>query len=193
VGNEDNDRSSLFDETLRRWERGDRQAFLDAVRPWQDAAHRIACRIVGNLHDAEEVWQSLMLRLLRNEVALPPAAKFGAWLRRCAVNESIRFLRHRGASLRVRQEFAGVPRLEPLEPAEAFLDGEQHSDIQQAVARLSEEQRALLSLRFDEGLTVREIADVLERPRSTVHFQLEQAVQLLRDQLGVEQRRVHDE
>jgi RNA polymerase sigma-70 factor, ECF subfamily len=193
VDNENNDRASLSDETLSRWASGDRQAFLDAVRPWQDAAHRIAGRIVGNLHDAEEVWQSLMLRLLRNEVALPPAAKFGAWLRRCAVNESIGFLRHRRASLRARQEFAGVPRLEPPEPAEEFLDGEQHSDIQQALARLSDEQRALLSLRFDEGLTVREIADVLEQPRSTVHFQLEQAVQLLRDQLGVGHRKVHHE
>jgi RNA polymerase sigma-70 factor (ECF subfamily) len=180
----------LSDETLRRWKRGDRQAFVDAIRPWQDAAHRIACRIVGNLHDAEEIWQSLMLHLLRNEVALPSADKLGAWLRRCAVNESIRFLRSRRAARRVQQGSAGIARSETLEAVDAFLESEQRSELQLALAGLSDEQRALLSLRFDEGLTVREIADVLERPSSTVHFHLEQAIKSLRNRLGAEQRKV---
>ncbi len=52
---------------------------------------------------------------------------------------------------------------------------------------------ALLSLRFDEGLTVREIADVLERPRSTVHFQLEQAVKSLRSKLVPSNERARHE
>jgi len=193
VENNDNARPSLSDETLNRWARGDRQAFLDAVRPWQDAVHRIACRIAGNRHDAEEVWQSLMLRLLRNELALPPAAKFAAWLRRCAVNESIGFVRRRRASLRARRELAGRPRSETTDPAAQFFEAERQSDIDRALGQLSAEQRALLSLRFDEGLTVREMADVLEQPRSTVSFQLEQAIQSLRERLDVEPREVRHE
>jgi RNA polymerase sigma-70 factor (ECF subfamily) len=181
---------TLSEQTLSRWAQGDRQAFLEAVGPWQDAVHRIACRVVGNRHDAEEVWQSLMLKLLNREGALPRAAKFAAWLRRCAVNESIAFLRQGHAALRARLDSAKTRRREPGEPADAFQEDETRSKLQQALARLSDEQRALLSLRFDEGLTVREIADVLERPRSTVHFQLEQAVQMLRNFLGVEQRKV---
>jgi RNA polymerase sigma-70 factor, ECF subfamily len=189
VNNESNGKQTVTEEMLRRWERGDRQAFLAAVRPWQDTAHRIACRIVGNLHDAEEVWQSLMLRLLRNGVALPPAEKFGAWLRRCAVNESIHFLRNRRAARRVRHESAGIARAETLDAAHDFLESERLSELQIALGGLTDDERALLSLRFDEGLTVREIADVLERPPSTVHFQLEQAVKLLRSQLGAQQRK----
>jgi RNA polymerase sigma factor (sigma-70 family) len=107
------------------------------------------------------------------------------------VNESIRFLRQRRTSLRARQDLAAARGRPPAEPAAGQEDADEHSDIRLALACLTDEERALLSLRFDEGLTVREIADVLERPRSTVHFQLEQAVQLLRDQLGVKQRKVH--
>jgi hypothetical protein len=85
----------ITDSTLAKWKAGDRRAFLAAVGPWLDRVYRIVDRIVGTSHDAEEVFQTLMLRLLRSDVAQPPATGFPGWIRRCAVNEAITFLRRR--------------------------------------------------------------------------------------------------
>ncbi|MCA9202873.1 MAG: sigma-70 family RNA polymerase sigma factor, partial [Planctomycetales bacterium] len=53
-----------------------------------------------------------------------------------------------------------------------------------ALAELSPDARAILSLRFDEDLTFREIAVLLDRPPSTVKSQLAKAIAQLRDLLG---------
>ena len=45
-------------------------------------------------------------------------------------------------------------------------------------------ERALLTLRFDEGLTIREIADVLETPHTTIQSRLQSTVRTLRARLG---------
>jgi RNA polymerase sigma factor (sigma-70 family) len=52
--------------------------------------------------------------------------------------------------------------------------------LHEALAALEPDQQALLSLRFDEGLTSREIADAVERPLSTVKSQIGNAVERLR-------------
>src|SRR5437867_1999389 len=93
----DNDGHSLIAvEVLVQWEAGDPSGFVAALRPWQDSIFRIVCRILGNSHDAEDVCQTLMLRWLRTPGKLPQPAQFAAWLRRCAVNEAISYLRRKG-------------------------------------------------------------------------------------------------
>jgi RNA polymerase sigma-70 factor, ECF subfamily len=179
------DPPSITDATLAEWRAGDRAAFLAAVGPWQDRIYRIVYRIVGTSHDVDEVWQTLMLRLLNGTAALPSAADFPAWLRRCAVNQAISFLRQQPAARSIpnedpRQIVSSVP-----EPVETLVDAELRKQLADELARLLPEQRAILSLRFDECLTVREIAVVLERPPSTIHAQLKQTIERLQKRFGV--------
>jgi RNA polymerase sigma-70 factor, ECF subfamily len=173
---------SISDATLAKWEAGDRSAFLAAVGPWQDRVYRIAYRIVGTSHDAEEIWQTLMLRLLRNDVALPSACDFPAWIRRCTVNEAISFLRRQGRRIGRSGQNKDVDEISSSvpEPIDAVADAELCDRLADELSRLSPQQRALLALRYDECLTVREIAAVLERPHSTIHAQLEQSLENLR-------------
>jgi RNA polymerase sigma-70 factor (ECF subfamily) len=173
---------SIPSDVLTQWEGGDPSGFVAALCPWQDSIFRIVCRILGNSHDAEDVCQTLMLRWLRTPGKLPQPARFVAWLRRCAVNEAIDFLRRQGrANGRLNEDVAAEFR----EPVEELADAELRIKVTAALEQLSAEQRALVTLRFDEGLTVREIAEVVERPSATVHFQLGQAIALLRDRLGI--------
>jgi RNA polymerase sigma-70 factor, ECF subfamily len=173
---------SISIEVLARWESGDPSGFVAALRPWQDSIFRIVCRILGNSHDAEDVCQMLMLRWLRTPGKLPQPARFAAWLRRCAVNEAISFLRRKRPTTGPLND--DLP-AEFREPVAELADAELRVQITGALDDLSPEQRALLTLRFDEGLTVREIADVVERPSATVHFHLNQTIALLRERLGI--------
>lgn len=164
------------------WTARDTVSFLAAIRPWQASVCRILSRVLGDRHDAEDVWQSLVLRWWQSPGNLPAPDKFPAWLRRCAVNEAIRVLRrqkklnHHGID--------NVPARQ-VGPWEALTTDELRTDMRRAMLSLDPEDRALLALRFDEGLTIREIAEVLERPPATVYVQLERVVDRLRKLLGI--------
>jgi RNA polymerase sigma-70 factor, ECF subfamily len=185
------DSAPVTDALLAKWKAGDRDAFLVAVGPWQDRIFRIVYRIVGTSHDAEEVWQTLMLRLLRCELPLPEATAFPAWLRRCAVNAAISFLRNRKRVIEQPGQSDAIGETPSAEPAppEALAEAELRERLHDELSRMSPEQRAMLALRYDECLTVREIAAVLEIPHSTIQFQLGKAIECLRRRFAVMERK----
>ena len=109
----------------------------------------------------------------------------GAWLTRCTVNEGITRVRQRERESRTRAELVRLARTaREATPLERLQDDESREQLSVALAKLSPDERALVSLRFDEGLTFRDIAEVLERSASTVKSQLSQAIARLRELLG---------
>jgi RNA polymerase sigma-70 factor, ECF subfamily len=165
---------------VRQFCLGDRSAFAALVQIWEHRLLTIAYRVVGNVHDAEEVRQIVLLKLAQSLPKLDDPARFAGWLRRCAVNEAVTWLRRRDCETKRRETFddAGADGLPT--PPERALAAEQSQRLQQALGRLDPDSRAVLSLRFDEGLTIRQIAEVLERPPMTVHSQITRAVDQLR-------------
>ena len=163
-------------------EASERSALVAALWPWQESVFRILYRVLGSTHDAEDVWQTLMVRLLRTPSSLPASTQLAAWLRRCAVNEAISFLRRKESKSRPLTDDLAA---EAPAAIEKLADGELSSLVLAALTECSASQRALLALRFDEGLTIREIAAVVEQPCSTVHFQLNQAIEKLRRRLNL--------
>ena len=149
----------------------------------------IAYRVVGNVHDAEEVRQIVLLKLAQSSPKLDNPVRFAGWLRRCVVNEAVTWLRRRNSEAKRRETFddAGADVLPT--PPERALAAERSQRLQEALSQLDPDSRAVLSLRFDEGLTIRQIAEVLGKPPMTVHSQIARAVGQLRQQLGAN----HDE
>jgi RNA polymerase sigma-70 factor (ECF subfamily) len=163
---------------------GDRSAFADLVRIWEHRLLTIAYRVVGNVHDAEEVRQAVLLKMAQSLPKLDEPARFPGWLRRCVVNEAVTWLRRRGTETKHRAVFdAAGPDTGPTPPEQAVA-AERSQRLHQAIARLAPDARAMLSLRFDEGMTIRQIAETLERPPMTVHGQIAKAVGQLRERLG---------
>lgn len=158
---------------------GDRSAFTALVQIWEHRLLTVAYRVVGNLHDAEEIRQIVLMKLARSSDRLDDPARFAGWLRRCVVNESISWVRRRGVEARRRKSLdEALERLSPS-PSEQAMAAERSQKLRQAMDQLDPDTRALLSLRFDECLTIRQIAEELERPPMTVHSQIARAVDLL--------------
>jgi RNA polymerase sigma-70 factor, ECF subfamily len=174
---------------VHRYCRGDRSAFAALVQIWEHRLLTIAYRVVGNVHDAEEVRQTVLLKLAQSLPKLDDSARFAGWLRRCVVNEAVTWLRRRNSETKRRNTFdaddADDADTSPTPPEQA-LAAERSQRLQQALGQLDPDLRAVLSLRFDEGLTIRHIAEVLEKPPMTVHSQITRAVGQLRQRLGVE-------
>jgi len=69
---------------------------------------------------------------------------------------------------------------ESLDPAEAVEHAEMVSHVLYAMHHLDSPGYEIVNLHFIEGLTIRQIADELKLPRSTVHRQMESALKELR-------------
>ena len=164
-----------------RFRDGDHSAFVALVRKWQGPLLRIAFRIVGQLGEAEDVRQTVLLRMLEAPERLPQPDRFAAWIRRCTVNESLLLLRrHRrdqNATKRLVRRQSGCVAIEPID---AIAASDESQWLRQSLAQLEPDQRALLALRFDDGLTFRDISIVMERPTSTVKSQVAKAIEQLR-------------
>lgn len=160
---------------------GDPEAFAQLVRHYQKMVYNLALGKTGSHHDAEEVTQTAFLKAWQSIRSFQGKAAFSSWLYRLTVNAAIDLLRQRRAPALSLDD----PDLPPLAdedpgPEEASLAAERRRLLWQAIDRLPEAQRAPLVLREMEGLSYREIAQVLDLEEGTVKSRLARARLLLR-------------
>jgi len=172
----------LNDQCVEALRRGDKVVFARVVRAWESSMLQTAARILGSVTEAEEVRQIVLMRMVESPTKIPTADRFAPWIRRCVINESLRRVRRqkverdyqRNATLSV------TGKAESKDPATIAIQRDQITRLHQVMAILTPHQRALVSLRYDDGLTIREIAKVVQSAKTTVHKQLTEAIQLLR-------------
>lgn len=115
---------------------------------------RAAWRVTGNATDAEDVLQTVFLRLLRRDESQPPPENIAAYLHRAAVNAALDIVR-------ARKEHAPLPAGMAREPSADQGADDLHEVLRQAVASLASPAAEILALRFFEGRSNREIARML--------------------------------
>jgi len=152
---------------------------------------RAAHRITGNVPDAEDVLQTVFLRLSRREAEARAVANLASYLYRAAVNAALDLLRARHESTRVAlddplaQALPGDRRARPDDIHEA---AEIRRRLRQALARLNPRAAEVFALRYLEGLDNREIAGLLGTSRVTVAVTLHRARCRLQADLGTTRR-----
>jgi len=146
-----------------------------------------AYRITGSASDAEDVLQTVFLRLLRREEAggTGLSGTPGSYLHLAAVNGALDVVRARGTSKAAPLdegglELAEVPRRGPEGRRE---DGEIREALRSALSRLSPRAAEMFVLRYLEGFTNLEIARMLGRPQAVVAVTLHRARRRLREEL----------
>jgi RNA polymerase sigma-70 factor (ECF subfamily) len=149
------------------------------------AIFRIAYRITGSRSDAEDVLQTIFLRLTPNRRDLSPNPE--GYLRRAAVNASLDLLRSRtranSVSLDV-VDFDQSPKLSVASPEDDLADAELRELIRQAVAKLEGRAATAFVLRYFEGYDNNRIAQVLGTSQMVVAVTLHRARTRLRKEIG---------
>ena len=136
---------------------------------------RTAYRITGNAADAEDVLQTIFLRLARKQ-GTETVDNHESYLRRAAVNASLDLMRSRRPDQSL--ELVDVPSAKNDPDA-----GELKSALRRALARLSPMSAEIFALRFFEGLSNQEIARALGISRVLVAVMVHRARQQLRRDL----------
>lgn len=139
---------------------------------------RTAHRITGNAADAEDVLQTVFLRLLRREAGANALEKEESYLRRAAINAALDILRTQRAA----------PSATLVDLPSPSSSGSNALELRQALSRalahLKPRSAEVFTLRFLEGMSNAQIADLLGISRVLVAVIAHRARQQLRKELG---------
>jgi len=167
---------------LARARQGDLAAFEEVVRRYQRRVYGVALRIVRAHDVADDVAQEAFVRAWRSLDRFELGRPFGPWVCRIAANLAVNHVR----SPRAREE--GLPEGETPSadsgPLGAVLDAEAKRVLDEAVAELSREQRAVFVLRTVEEMSYAEIAVALGISPGTVMSRLFRARERLAKSLA---------
>ncbi len=166
------------DELVERCKDGDALGYEALYRQYARAMYNTSLRIVNNTADAEDVLQEAFLDAFRSLQDFNYRSTFGAWLKKIVINKSINVLRKRKMDLvDIEQSNAFVV------PEEASVDENEIQykvkEIKNAITRLPDGYRAVLSLYLLEGYDQEEIASILGITHTTVRTQYIRAKQKL--------------
>lgn len=166
---------------IARAKAGDPAAFQQLVEAYQTNVYRLALRMCGNDHDAQEVAQEAFLAAWKGLPSFRGESKFSSWLYQLTTHAAIDFLRrekrHRGA----------VPLDEQLDlaaegtPQQAAEEAELQQILQQALNTLTPEHREIFLLRQMRQLSYEEIGKLLDLEAGTVKSRLSRAKKQLRN------------
>lgn len=161
----------------------DRTAFGELYERYVDAIHSFAYHQTGSIQQAEEVTAETFERALRH---LPGyrwrGVPYGALLYRIAASVISR-QRRRAPWLELPEV---LPSLESG-PEQAWLEADRDGRLRVELARLPDDQRTVLLLRFESGMRNQEIARVIGRSEGAVKALTFRAMTALRDRLQPEE------
>jgi RNA polymerase sigma factor (sigma-70 family) len=131
--------------------------------------YRTAYSLLGNQADAEDVPQTIFVRLLRNGVPGEMMKSPKAYLYRSAVNESLNVIRSRKRR-RIAGSTEGLDRA--VEVFDSAAEEESHRRLTQAIAELSPDAAHVLVLRYVHECSDAEIAKLMGTSRGTIAMKL---------------------
>jgi RNA polymerase sigma-70 factor (ECF subfamily) len=164
---------------VRRYLEGHRDAASGLVDRYQQRLFNVALRMLNDVHDAEDVTQTVFLNAFFKLRTYDPKYRFFSWIYRMTVNESLNVLKRRKPTVTVENELdLRAPGSAPDRSVEA------EDRVGKALMRLKPDDRAVVVLKHFVSFSYQEIADVLEIPVQTVKSRLYTARERLRLALG---------
>jgi RNA polymerase sigma-70 factor (ECF subfamily) len=141
---------------------------------------RTAYRITGNAADAEDVLQTVFLRILRQPAGTAPIEQEESYLRRAAVNASLDVIRQKQSARSVPINEAALP---AAEPAHAPETSRLKDCLRRALRTLTERAAEIFALRYFEDLSNQQIASALDISQVLVAVSLHRSRRQLQKEL----------
>jgi RNA polymerase sigma-70 factor, ECF subfamily len=154
---------------------GSQSAFEQILRRYQRPILSLLVRLTGDPALAEDLAQETFVKAFRNLAAFDPKRRLSSWLFRIAHNTGIDALRRpRPATVDID---AGDPVVEPAAPAAADPVERRALGraLQTALSRLRPDQRTVVVLRYENGLSFEEISQILGIPEATARSHVHRA------------------
>ena len=153
---------------VNRTLRGERNAFGELVDRYQKVVFNLAYRVTGNEQDAEDVAQTVFLKVYENLATYNPKYQFFSWMYRIAINEAVNNKKKVRHSVELSEDLA-VPERTPHDDVVA-MDVENQIGV--AIMSLTPENRAILLLRHYQEFSYKDIAYIMDLSEQKVKSRL---------------------
>jgi RNA polymerase sigma factor (sigma-70 family) len=162
---------------------GDEAAFGELYLRYKSRMYYYFYRMLGNsAEQANDFLQELFMKLIEKPESYNPNYSFSTWLYSIANNMCKNEYRRRSIRMEYQSTEALEPKLDFLN--ESSIEPEQAIEkIFQTLEQLGEEHQSAFLLRYREGFSIREVAEILELPEGTVKSRLFYAKKLLAEKL----------
>ena len=178
-------------ELIARAQKGDRRAFEILIERYHKRVYSVALGMVSDPESALDVSQEAFVKAYQSIGGFKGKSNFYTWIYRIAVNCSIDYLRREKKEralgyddeIRIEDEAQEGMSQELPSPDSTIRRSELKDAILKAIETLPEEQRAAILLREIQGLSYKEIAEVLQCSKGTVMSRLHYARQKLQKKL----------
>jgi RNA polymerase sigma-70 factor (ECF subfamily) len=183
-------------ELIREAQRGNRAAFEELVRQYDQAVLRLALRLTGSEHEAKDIYQEAFFKAYRNLAGFRFECSFYTWIYRIVTNLCVDHLRRKQAR---KEESATASDAEGRElnrlaqvaderpgasPERNLMGRELGARIALALEKLTPRERIVFEMRHYEGLRLRTIGEALNISEETAKNTLFRATQKLRAALA---------
>ena len=180
-------------ELVARAVKGDKSALSEIVLRNERMVYNTALRLVANPDEAECVLQETFLKVFQALPEFKGESSLGTWIYRIATNYALMRLRNKKKSFAAldeaenkisRNTLAFFNRSVGNNPLRAVMNNELRETMDQAIADLPSKFRSVFVLKDIEGLSLKEIADMLGISLAAVKSNLHRARMFLRDRLA---------
>ncbi|GMU84503.1 MAG: DNA-directed RNA polymerase sigma-70 factor [Planctomycetota bacterium] len=165
-------------ELVARCQRGDRDAQRALYEQTCERVFRVLVRMTHSRDVAEDLAQETYVKAFSAIATFDERSGFSTWLYRIAVNEALQWLRRKSPT-----SLDPAVAASRSDPRHNGQNTETHLDVAAALDTLSPIDRAILLLRYQEGLDYKAISDVLEIAMGTVASRLNRAREQMRERL----------
>lgn len=183
----------LTDDVLvQRIMKGCEESFAEVIRRYETKVHNLSMRLTRNAEDAEEVLQDVFITVYKKIASFEGKAKFSSWLYRITVNCAFMKLRKNKQDRTVSMEDM-LPTLENQEnnnPAgfggrsdALTMNNQIREALEGAIGKLPEDYRAVFVLRDVDGLSNKEVGDILNLSIPAVKSRLHRSRIMLKKRL----------
>jgi RNA polymerase sigma-70 factor (ECF subfamily) len=166
------------EEAVRRFLKGEDEAFNWIVHHWEGKIYNLALRMLGSREDAQDIVQETFLSVFRSIRSLREPGSFSTWIYAITLNHCRARRKFRSSSL-LAQDFVhdrAEGSAERLNEIPATKNGSESLEaldiIRKALADVSEDHRTAVVLKEYLGLSLEELASVMNCPLSTAKSRL---------------------
>ena len=170
---------------VARLKAGDQQAFEELVGTYRERLYRVAWRILRDDESAEDAAQEAFIKVYRHIARFEGRSSLYTWMYRITVNIALNKLkRDRFRQMVPLGDMIREDRSPRSDPERTAMGSEVVERVKAAVETLPDKQKAVFTLKFYEGLSHKEIADIVGCSEGTSKANYFHAVRKLRKLLG---------
>jgi RNA polymerase sigma-70 factor, ECF subfamily len=175
---------------LKRFNNGDISAFEELVLKYQDRIYNLCRHMLGNTHDAEDAAQVTFLKAYQNLTKFKSEFSLYTWLYRIAVNTCLDYKKRPFFESFFKnadegEAFIDEPASDCPSPEKLYESKQIGLALHNSIKHLPSKLRAAIILKEIEGLSYKEIADILEVSIGTVKSRISRA----RDEMKISMKK----